>query len=248
MYYGDTYPFNWRKPILDDEQEHFWEKELTLLKQICDPTVIKLKKLGSYVTEFRVQLDDHTGKALAKRLEYISDYGLTLGIDPKGPESPDPDRAISKKGFFFHGFIFYVLQAQIHREEILKVMARILKKSYQDEPDPGNPWHRMKRLGPHAFQPYLPDDPEEFERMKNWQEMKEQLRRKAIPKRITGPNNEQPVSNTDLTDIDASLDTPSLGHGQRHRYFGQRNQKSPEPRDHRFREPRQPRDHGPWGP
>jgi hypothetical protein len=182
MYYGDSYSFNWRKAILDDEQEHFWKNELRLLQQICDPTVVKLTMLGSCIMEFRVQLDASAGKALETRLETIQNYGETLGIEPKGPESPDPDEMFSRKGFFFHQFLFYTIQARIHREEILKITARILKKAYQDDPDPSNPWSRMKRPGPHAFKPYLPDEPEEFERMKSWQEMKDQLRRKAIPK------------------------------------------------------------------
>jgi hypothetical protein len=182
MYYGDSYSFNWRKAILDDEQEHFWKNELRLLQQICDPTVVKLTMLGSCIMEFRVQLDASAGKALETRLETIQNYGETLGIEPKGPESPDPDEMFSRKGFFFHQFLFYTIQARIHREEILKITARILKKAYQDDPDPSNPWSRMKRPGPHAFKPYLPDEPKEFERMKSWQEMKDQLRRKAIPK------------------------------------------------------------------
>jgi hypothetical protein len=144
MYYGDSYPFNWRKAILDDKQEYFWEKELSLLKQVCDPTVLKLQKSGSRVTEFRVQLDDKAAKVLAQRLESIADFGSTIGLEPKLYESPDPDEAVSKKGFFFHQFLFYVIRARIHREEIFKITARVLKRAYEEDPDPSNPWHRLK--------------------------------------------------------------------------------------------------------
>ena len=220
MYFDiKDYKYNWRKAIMDDEQELFASYELELIYQACNPTIEGIVTSNGIVTEILVKEQTKVGPdVFVKRMEKIREYLIDRGyqsskdlyktIKPP-PESNDPRMQWEES-------IFHYLLWRLNIEEALKILTKALRYSAMYDTDQDNMWNRRMKQPISAFNPLLKKDQENQAKTKGWQAMKDQLRA-GIHKRATSPEPRNVPSPVTPTDPDASLHAPDPGSGQRRR-------------------------------
>jgi hypothetical protein len=223
MYFNDPYKFNWRKAIMDTDQEQFVAHEMGLLKKFWDPMV---KTMPTKTQELVVREDEAARKTLGKRIEKYRDYISmisTVNISFDVPIPPDP--RLGERGFYWPEFVYYGIRTRILTEYTLKKLAKILRHLSITDPDPNNPWTvRMETMGPRRAiaPPPLDDQPDEEDRkkrMRNWKDMKatnrqanEQRQQDWLQRRLAIFAGTR-IDNGSESDPLASEDPPSIGKG-----------------------------------
>jgi hypothetical protein len=59
MFYRMPFDYNWRKAILDDEQEHFWHHDLLVVSETMDPIVKTVIKTGNKINDITVTMESN---------------------------------------------------------------------------------------------------------------------------------------------------------------------------------------------